>query len=187
MNNKKKKEIIINQKACVIWLTGLSGSGKTTLAEFLGKELYEMGFLVKLLDSDSIRSGLNKDLGFSFSDREENIRRVAELSRILLECKIICINSFISPTEKIRQMAKEIIGSNNFIEIFLNTPLEICEKRDVKGLYKKAREGKINLFTGIDSLYENPLHPDLEIDTWNLTVRESAKKCLEVILPRITP
>ncbi len=180
-----EKEIFLNQKAVVLWMTGLSGAGKTTLAENLEKELFARGYLAQILDGDNLRSGLNINLGFSESDREENIRRIAEVSKLFLDCGIICINSFISPTNKIRQMAREIIGSENFIEIFLNASLEVCETRDVKGLYKDARAGKIKSFTGIDSPYEIPENPDIEINSGELSEEESTAKCLAAILGRI--
>jgi adenylylsulfate kinase len=167
-------------------MTGLSGSGKSTIAAQLESRLYEMGFLTQVLDGDNIRTGLNNNLGFSEDDRQENIRRIAEVSRLFLQCGIICINSFISPTHQIREMAYTIIGRENVIEIFVNAPIEVCEQRDVKGLYRKAREGKIKQFTGIDSPFEAPLDPDIEINTGTLSVEEAIEKCLEHILPVIT-
>lgn len=181
-----EKEKMLHQKAVIVWLTGLSGSGKTTLAENIEKKLFEKGYLTQILDGDSIRLGVNNNLGYNDQDREENIRRIAEISKIFLNCGIICINSFISPTEKMRQLARAIIGSEHFIEIFLSASLEICEKRDPKGLYKQARNGNIKNFTGIDSLYEIPLNPDLEINTEALSIKEAVEKCLEVILCRIS-
>jgi adenylylsulfate kinase len=185
MISRSEKEKLLNQSAVVIWMTGLSGSGKTTLAEYIEKVLYDMGYIVQVLDGDNLRSGINKNLGYTEQDREENIRRVAEISRLFLDCGIICINSFISPTDKIRQMARDIIGREYFIEIYLNASLDTCEKRDIKGLYRDARAGKIKNFTGIDALYEIPLHPDIEIDSEILTVEESAEICLNMILQRI--
>jgi adenylylsulfate kinase len=185
MVSKSLKEKFLNQKAVVLWMTRLSGSGKTTLAENLESELFSMGYLAQILDGDNMRSGINKNLGFSAEDREENIRRIAEISRLFLNCGLICINSFISPTNKIREMAKDVIGRDSFIEIFLNAPIEICEKRDVKGLYKAARAGKIKNFTGIDSPYEIPMHPDIEINTGELSVEESVEKCMRIIIERI--
>jgi adenylylsulfate kinase len=185
MISRSEKEKFLNQKAVVIWMTGLSGSGKTTLAENLEKVLFRRGYLVQILDGDNIRSGVNRNLGFSEQDREENIRRVAEISRLFLDCGIICINCFISPTQKIRQLAKDIIGGENFIEVFLNASIDICEKRDVKGLYIDARAGKIRNFTGIDSPYEIPVNPDLEINTEVLSVEESVEKCMSLILQHV--
>ncbi len=185
MISRIEKENALNQRAVVIWLTGLSGSGKTTIAEGIERILFSKGYHTQHLDGDNIRNGLNNDLGFSEQDREENIRRVAELSVLFINCGIICINSFISPTAKMRQKAKNIIGSENYIEIFLNASLEVCEERDIKGLYKDAREGKIKNFTGIDSSYEMPVHPDIELNTEDLSVAETVEKCLGLILPRI--
>jgi adenylylsulfate kinase len=183
--NRQDKEKLLNQKAKVIWMTGLSGAGKTTIGAGIEKELNVRGYLTQVLDGDNIRTGISNNLGFSEEDRFENIRRIAEVSKLFLNCGIICINSFISPTKKIRSMAKEIIGENDFIEVYVNTPLEVCEQRDVKGLYQKAREGKIKNFTGIDAPFEAPEKPDIEIKTDKLTIEESVQKCLEVILPGI--
>ncbi len=185
MINREEKEKLLNQKSVVIWMTGLSGSGKTTLAESIEKELFSKGYFVQLLDGDNVRSGVNKNLGFSEQDREENIRRIAEISVLFINSGVICLNCFISPTQKIRQMARDIIGSENFIEIFLNATLEICEKRDVKGFYKKAREGYISNFTGIESPYEIPVNPDLDINTETLSIEEATEKCMAVILQRV--
>jgi adenylylsulfate kinase len=171
MINKLNKEKFLNQTAVVVWLTGLSGSGKTTLAENLELALFQKGFIAQVLDGDNIRSGLNRNLGFSENDRQENIRRIAEVSKLFLNCGIICINSFISPTHNMRQMARDIIGNESFIEIYLNASIEVCEKRDAKGLYKNAREGKIKDFTGIDSLYEIPVIQILRLIPKNYQLR----------------
>jgi adenylylsulfate kinase len=170
----------------VIWLTGLSGSGKTTIAKTLERELYKRGFLAQVLDGDNIRTGINNNLGFTEEDRIENIRRIAEVSKLFLNCGIITINSFISPTEEIRKMAMEIIGEENFFEIYVNAPLEVCEERDTKGLYKKAREGKIADFTGISAPFEVPKNPHLEVRTDQMTVDETIEECLAHVLPVIT-
>ncbi|UBM62530.1 adenylyl-sulfate kinase [Candidatus Sulfidibacterium hydrothermale] len=183
---RQDKEELLQQHATVIWMTGLSGAGKTTLARHIELELSKKGFLTQVLDGDNIRTGINNNLGFTEADRYENIRRIAEVSKLFLNCGIICINSFISPTIAIRQMAKEIIGKENFIEIYVNAPVEICEQRDVKGLYKKARAGLIKNFTGIDAPFEAPQHPDIEIRTDQLNIDESVQKILEYILPKIT-
>ena len=185
MSSRSQKELFLKQKSIVIWLTGLSGSGKTTISENLSTALFEKGFLIQTLDGDQIRNGLNNNLGFSEEDRTENIRRIAEISKLFINSGIICINSFISPTEKIRLLAKEIIGEKDYFEIYLDTPLEICEKRDVKGLYKAAREGKIKNFTGIGSEYEKPLKSNLIIKTDELSIEKSIEKCLNKILPLI--
>ena len=167
-------------------MTGLSGAGKTTIANHLELELYKRGFVTQILDGDIIRSGINNNLGFSVDERQENIRRVAEVSKLFVHCGIICFNSFISPTKEIREKAKKIIGEENFIEVFVNTSLAVCEQRDVKGLYKKARAGKIKNFTGIDSPYEQPENPDLVLNSDNMTIEESVNKCLEFLLPIIS-
>ncbi|MDC1024722.1 adenylyl-sulfate kinase [Flavobacteriales bacterium] len=183
--SKEKKEKLLNQKGKVVWLTGLSGSGKTTIALQLEKELYKLGFLVQILDGDNIRAGINNNLSFSESDRTENIRRIAEVSKLFLNCGIITINCFVSPTIKMRQIAEKIIGKENYYEIFINADLETCEKRDVKGLYKKARNGEIKNFTGIDSEYEKPNNPSLEVNTSQLSIEESIEIILKNILPQL--
>ena len=182
---REDKEKLLNQHSKVIWLTGLSGAGKTTIAKGLEKKLYEQGYLSQVLDGDNIRSGINNNLGFSEDDRLENIRRIAEVSKLLINSGIITINSFISPTNNIRKIAKEIIGKENFIEIFINAPLSVCESRDTKGLYKKARDGKIKNFTGIDSPFEAPINPNIELKTDKLTIEDSIEKCLKYIIPKV--
>jgi len=183
--SKEKKEKLLNQKGKVVWLTGLSGSGKTTIALQLEKELYKLGFLAQILDGDNIRAGINNNLSFSEGDRTENIRRIAEVSKLFLNCGIITINCFVSPTKKMRQIAKKIIGKENYYEIFINADLETCEKRDVKGLYKKARNGEIKNFTGIDSRYEKPNNPSLEVNTSQLSIDQSIEIILKNILPQL--
>ncbi len=179
------KENQLKQNAKIIWLTGLSGSGKSTIAEALEKKLHAQNFFTELLDGDNIRSGINSNLGFSEADRLENIRRIAEVSKLFLNCGIITINSFVSPTNEIRALAKKIIGENDFIEIFVNCPIEICEQRDVKGLYAKARLGAIKDFTGITAPFEAPVTPALEIKSNELTIEESVEKIFNFILPVI--
>jgi len=183
--NRADKEKLLNQNARVIWMTGLSGAGKTTIGVNLERELNKRGYLTQVLDGDNIRTGINNNLGFSEDDRFENIRRISEVSKLFLNCGIICINSFISPTNDIRQMAKDIIGQDNFLEVYVNAPLEVCEQRDVKGLYQKAREGIIKNFTGIDAPFDAPENPDIEIETDKLNIEDSVQKCLKVILPKI--
>jgi adenylylsulfate kinase len=148
--------------------------------------LNKMGYLTQVLDGDNIRTGINNNLGFTQEDRIENIRRIAEVNKLFLNCGIICINSFISPTQEIRGIARKIIGKDDFIEVFANTPLSVCEKRDIKGLYKKAREGKIKNFTGIDSPFEAPQNAAVEIKTEIMTIEEAVQKVLDVILPKIS-
>ncbi len=170
--SRSEQERLLNQKGRVLWFTGLSGSGKSTIAEALERDLYNSGYLVKVLDGDNIRSGINKNLGFSLNDRKENIRRIAEVARLFLDSGIIVLCSFVSPTIEIRALAKEIIGVEDFNEIFIDTPLEICEARDVKGLYKKARAGEIKGFTGIDSPFEFPVSPRIVLKTENRSITE---------------
>lgn len=183
--SREEKEVFLKQKARVIWMTGLSGSGKTTLAKYLERSLMQQHYLTKLLDGDNIRTGLNKDLGFSEGDRVENIRRIAEVSKLFMDGGIICINCFVSPIAKLRSLASDIIGKDDFIEVYINTPLEECETRDVKGLYKKARKGEIREFTGISAPFEAPLHPDIEIQTLGKTIGESGEELVKKILPFI--
>lgn len=179
------REQRLMQKSKVLWLTGLSGSGKSTIAQDLERQLHNQGFFAQVLDGDNIRSGINNNLGFSIEDRRENVRRIAEVAKLYLNSGIITVCSFISPTVEIRNFARLIVGEADFVEIFINTPLEICESRDVKGLYKKARAGEIRGFTGIDSPYEAPQDPAVEILTENLTVEESSKMILDKICPMI--
>ena len=167
------------QKACVLWFTGLSGSGKSTIANALQKRLYSIDRHTYLLDGDNVRHGLNRDLGFTDADRVENIRRVSEVAKLMADAGLITLVSFISPFRSERRMARNMMDEGEFIEIYVNTPLEVAEKRDVKGLYKKAREGKIKNFTGIDSPYEPPTEPELSIDTTELTADESAEQILD--------
>lgn len=183
---RKEKELLLNQTAKVIWMTGLSGSGKSTIAIALEKELAQKGFLTQVLDGDNIRTGINNNLGFSDADRTENIRRIAEVSKLFVNCGVITINCFVSPTNAIRNAAEEIIGAENFVEVFIDTPLEICEQRDVKGLYKKARAGEIKDFTGINAPFETPKNPTIVVKTANKTVEESVNTILKDILPLIT-
>ena len=184
---RKDKQALLKQQSVVIWFTGLSGSGKTTIAIALEKELNKRGILTQVLDGDNIRAGINNNLGFSENDRKENIRRIAEVTKLFLNCGIVTINCFVSPTNEIREQAKTIIGENDFLEIFINTPIEICEQRDVKGLYKKARAGEIKDFTGISSPFEVPVNPFLNVKTANRTVEESVKEILDKVLTKIQP
>jgi adenylylsulfate kinase len=170
---REDRENRLGQRSKVLWLTGLSGSGKSTIAQHLERKLYNEGFFAQVLDGDNIRSGLNSNLSFSPEDRTENIRRISEIAKLYLHSGVVTINSFISPTIAIRQMAKDIVGADDFIEVYINTPLEVCEARDVKGLYKKARKGEIKGFTGIDAPYEAPINPDVEVKTHNMTIDES--------------
>ncbi len=183
---RKFREQQLNQKAIVVWMTGLSGAGKSTLAQGLTKELTSRGFLTKMLDGDDVRNGINNNLGFSEADRYENIRRVAEISKLFMDCGIICISSFISPTNDIRDMVRSIIGKYDYFEVFVNAPIEVCESRDVKGLYEKARRGEIKDFTGIDSPYNIPENPSIVINTDSQSAEESINKLVDILLPRIS-
>lgn len=185
MLSRKEKEALLGQRAVMVWFTGLSGSGKSTIAIALERELHRRGMLCRILDGDNIRSGINNNLGFTEADRVENIRRIAEVSRLFIDTGIITIAAFISPNSDIREMAADIIGRDDFLEIYVSTPLEACEHRDVKGLYAKARKGEIKNFTGISAPFEAPAHPALTLDTSVLTLEESVRKLLDLILPRI--
>lgn len=182
---RSDREQFLQQQSKVLWLTGLSGSGKSTIAQHLERKMYNQGFFAQVLDGDNIRSGINNNLGFSVEDRQENIRRIAEIAKLFLQSGIITINSFISPTIAIRKMAEEIIGKENFIEIYINAPLDVCEARDVKGLYQKARSGIIKGFTGIDSPYEAPINPFLEIKTDQLSIEQAVEEIYSAIEPLI--
>lgn len=179
------KESLLRQHSVMIWFTGLSGSGKSTIAIALERELHKRGLLCRILDGDNIRAGINNNLGFSEADRIENIRRIAEVSKLFIQTGIITIAAFISPSNEIREMAASIIGKEDFLEIYVNTPIEECERRDVKGLYAKARRGEIKDFTGVSAPFEAPLHPALSLDTSVLTVEESVNRLLDLILPKV--
>jgi adenylylsulfate kinase len=182
---KKDKETLLQQHAKVIWMTGLSGSGKTTIAKGVERHLHSNGILNQLLDGDNVRVGISNNLTFSSEDRTENIRRIAEVSKLFINCGVVTLNCFVSPTIEIRNLAKDIIGKENFIEVYINASVETCEGRDVKGLYEKARKGEIEDFTGISAPFEAPNKPDLEINTSELSIDESVQKVLDYILPKI--
>lgn len=184
MMSRDDKEQLLRQRGMMLWFTGLSGSGKSTVAIALERELHSRGLLCRILDGDNIRSGINNNLGFSAEDRVENIRRIAEVGRLFIDTGIITIAAFISPNNQLREMAAEIIGKDDFVEVFVSTPLEECEKRDVKGLYAKARRGEIKNFTGISAPFEAPEHPDITLDTSKLPVEESVKILLDYVLPK---
>ena len=188
MISREFRENKLGQRSKVIWLTGLSGSGKSTIGLALEKRLFQENFVAQLLDGDNIGSGINKNLGFSEEDRKENIRRLAEIAKLYLSSGIITINSFISPTAETRNIAKEIVGEADFLEIYINAPMATCESRDVKGLYKKARAGEIQGFTGVNQAYEEPENPALELRTDVLSVDEAVDKLFtflkkHIILP----
>ncbi len=176
---------LTNQKPILIWLSGISGSGKSTIANELEKKLYENNFLSYLLDGDNIRIGLNKDLGFTDDDRKENIRRISEVSRLMLDAGLIVITAFISPFKEERQLAKSLVLEENYFLVHVDCSVEKCEERDVKGLYKKARAGEIKNFTGIDSPYEVPENPNLIVNTEKESVDESVKKIFNAIKGKI--
>ena len=183
--SRGEREIRLGQHGKVLWFTGLSGSGKSTMAIALERKLFDQGYSVVVLDGDNIRTGINNNLSFSPEDRIENIRRIAEVAKLFLANGIICIVSFISPTRDMRDNARQIIGPADFIEVFIDTPIEICEARDVKGLYRKARAGEIKDFTGINAPYEAPLHPDVHLLTQDSSIEESMATLYQQILPRI--
>lgn len=185
MLTRTDKENLLGQRGLMVWFTGLSGSGKSTIAIALERELQNRGLLCRILDGDNIRSGINNNLGFSEEERIENIRRIAEVGKLFVDTGVITIAAFISPNNALREMAANIIGKNDFMEIYVSTPLEECERRDVKGLYAKARRGEIKNFTGISAPFEAPAHPALSIDTSRLTVEESVKELLKLILPKV--
>lgn len=185
IKDRTAKEIYLKQKAKVIWFTGLSGSGKTTLASMLEKRFFELNYFCQILDGDNVRSGINRNLKFTEEDRMENIRRIAEVSKLFMNCGIILICAFISPTREMREMAKEIIGEDDFLEIFVDTPIEICEQRDPKGLYKKARAGEIKNFTGISSPFEVPDKPFLVVDNTNPNMNDTVRFMTKKIIPEV--
>ena len=185
MLGREDKEALLKQRSVMVWFTGLSGSGKSTIAIALERELHKRGLLCRILYGDNIRSGINNNLGCSAEDRVENIRRIAEVSKLFIDTGVITIAAFISPNNELREMASTIIGKDNFLEIYVNTPIEECERRDVKGLYAKARKGEIKDFTGVSAPFEAPEHPALSLDTSVLSLEESVNKLLELILPKV--
>jgi adenylylsulfate kinase len=183
--SKKDRQQLNGQNSFLIWFTGLSGSGKSTIANALETKLFENNVKTYSLDGDNIRNGLNKDLNFSPEDRTENIRRIAEISNLFIDAGIVVLAAFVSPYIKDRAHIKDIVGADNFVEVFVNTSLEECEKRDVKGLYKKARAGEIRNMTGIDAPYEPPINPDIEVQTEELDVKDSVNKIMNMIIKKI--
>lgn len=181
-----EKERFLNQKACVFWFTGLSGSGKSTIASLLQRRLFSEGYFVELLDGDNVRSGINKDLGFSEEDRKENIRRIGELAKVIANSGTIVFCSFVSPTNAIRSIAKNILQEDMHL-IYVNASLEKCEQRDVKGLYRKARSGIIKNFTGIDAPFESPANVFLELETDRLTIEQCVDKTYDACIKKIKP
>ncbi|WKV13144.1 adenylyl-sulfate kinase [Marivirga harenae] len=182
--SRSDKEKMLKQKSIVIWMVGLSGSGKSTLARALENSLHEEGYLTQLLDGDNMRTGLNNNLGFSPEDRTENIRRAAETAKLFMNAGLVTICSFISPTADIRKMAKEIIGEG-YVEVYVDCPVEVCEERDVKGLYAKARKGEIPDFTGISAPFDVPINPDVAVDTANQKLENSHQDLVKAIIEKI--
>ena len=178
---KEERSQIKNQKPCILWFTGLSGSGKSTIANAVEAKLLTLKKHTYLLDGDNIRMGLNKGLGFSDEDRIENIRRIGEVSKLFVDAGSIVLTAFISPFQKERNSVRELVEQEEFIEVFVDTPLEICESRDPKGLYKKARSGEISNFTGISSAYEAPLVPEIHIKTDQQNIEESTQKIINYL------
>lgn len=185
IKGRDAKEVYLKQRGKVIWFTGLSGSGKTTLASALEKRLFELNYFCQILDGDNVRSGINRNLMFTEEDRMENIRRIAEVGKLFMNCGIILICAFISPTNEMRQMAREIIGEDDFLEVFIDTPLEVCEQRDPKGLYKKARAGEIKNFTGISSPFEAPANPYMVVDNTKADIDNTVREMLKRIIPEV--
>ena len=182
---RQDKEALLKQRGMMVWFTGLSGSGKSTIALAVERELHQRGILCRILDGDNIRCGINAGLGFSAEDRKENIRRIAEVGKLFVETGIVTLAAFVSPTNEYRQMARDIIGSEDFIEIYVSTPLEVCERRDVKGLYARARRGEVKDFTGISAPFEIPEHPALSVDTSRQPLEESVKQVVNMIANKL--
>ena len=182
MLSRADKEQLLGQRGIMIWMTGLSGSGKSTVAIGVERELHRRGILCRILDGDNIRAGINSNLGFSAEDRKENIRRIAEIGKLFVDTGIVTIACFVSPTLELRQMAREIIGPEDFREVYIATPLEECERRDVKGLYARARKGEVKDFTGISAPFEAPTNPDLRLDTSQMTLKQEVEAVVELCL-----
>ncbi len=187
MMTREDREKLLRQRGVMVWFTGLSGSGKSTVAIGVERELYKRGILCMILDGDNIRTGINSNLGFSVEDRRENIRRIAEIGKLFVQTGIVTLACFVSPTNEIREMARSIIGKDDFKEVYVSTPLEECERRDVKGLYARARRGEVKDFTGISSPFEAPICPTLSIDTSVLRLEESVREVVDVILSSVKP
>ncbi len=186
MQTRADKEQLLGQRGIMIWFTGLSGSGKSTVAIALERELSSRGLLCRILDGDNIRSGINNNLGFTADDRRENIRRIAEVGKLFVDTGIITLAAFISPDNEMRRMASDIIGADSFLEVYVSTPLEECERRDVKGLYAKARRGEIKTFTGMSAPIAAPTSPALDLDTSQLSLQESVERLLDLIIPKVS-
>lgn len=185
MMSREDKESLLGQKGIMIWFTGLSGSGKSTVAMGVERELHARGILCRILDGDNIRAGINNNLGFSEEDRTENIRRIAEIGKLFVQTGIVTLACFVSPTNDIRHMAREIVGKEDFLEVYISTPIEECERRDVKGLYARARRGEVKNFTGISAPFEKPNHADVSIDTSITPLEQSVQQLTDLIIDRI--
>lgn len=187
MMSREDKEHLLGQRGLMVWFTGLSGSGKSTVAMGVERELHARGILCRILDGDNVRAGINSNLGFSAGDRSENIRRIAEVGKLFVQTGIVTLACFVSPTNDLRRMAKAIIGDGDFMEVYVSTPIQECERRDVKGLYARARRGEVKNFTGISAPFEVPEHADISIDTSRLTLEESVRTLTEEIVERVKP
>ena len=185
MMTRQDKESLLGQRGIMIWFTGLSGSGKSTVAMGVERELHAQGILCRILDGDNVRAGINNNLGFSAEDRIENIRRIAEIGKLFVQTGVVTLACFVSPTNDIRQMAREIVGKEDFLEVYISTPIEECERRDVKGLYARARKGEVKNFTGISAPFEAPVSPDIDIDTSKIPLEESVRTLTELIIKRV--
>lgn len=185
MMTRQDKESLLGQRGIMIWFTGLSGSGKSTVAMGVERELHAQGILCRILDGDNVRAGINNNLGFSAEDRIENIRRIAEIGKLFVQTGVVTLACFVSPTNDIRQMAREIVGEEDFLEVYISTPIEECERRDVKGLYARARKGEVKNFTGISAPFEAPVSPDIAIDTSKIPLEESVKTLTDLIIKRV--
>lgn len=185
MMTRQDKESLLGQRGIMIWFTGLSGSGKSTVAMGVERELHAQGILCRILDGDNVRAGINNNLGFSAEDRIENIRRIAEIGKLFVQTGVVTLACFVSPTNDIRQMAREIVGKEDFLEVYISTPIEECERRDVKGLYARARKGEVKNFTGISAPFEAPVSADIDIDTSKIPLEESVRTLTDLIIKRV--
>ena len=186
MMTRADKENLLGQRGLLVWFTGLSGSGKSTVAMGLERELHARGILCRILDGDNVRAGINNNLGFSAEDRTENIRRIAEVGKLFVQTGVVTLACFVSPTREIRQMASDIVGADDFVEVFVSTPIKECERRDVKGLYARARRGEVKDFTGISAPFEAPLSPALDIDTSVMPLEKSVDAVLQLVLQKVS-
>ncbi len=184
MMTRADKESLLHQRGVLVWFTGLSGSGKSTIALGLERELHARGILCRILDGDNIRAGINNNLGFSEEDRKENIRRIAEIGKLFVQTGVVTLACFVSPTREIRRMAREIVGGEDFLEVFVSTPIDEGDRRYVKGRYARARRGEVKDFTGISAPFEAPLSPALDVDTSKLSLQESVESVLRLILEK---